>query len=226
MRLDRLIASEATLGRRAVRERLAAGQARVNGEVERDGARLLDPFDRVEFFGAVLRARVARYVMLHKPAGVVSATEDAVHQTVLDLIGEPWARELHLAGRLDRFTTGLVILTNDSRFSEALTLPGRLVPKVYLAETDQPITGDAIAAFQGGMFFAKEKITTQPAGVELLGERRCRLTIYEGKHHQVKRMFARFAIKVARLHREAVGAIRLDLPEGHFRDLRPEERTL
>jgi 16S rRNA pseudouridine516 synthase len=226
MKLERLVSKFLECGRRRARARLAAGLVRVNGESETDGARLLGPFDRVEVEEMIIQSRAPRYVALHKPSGYVSATVDPEHPTVIQLIGAPWAAELHLAGRLDRFTTGLVILTNDSRFSEGLTLPGRKVPKVYGVETDAPIPDDALAAFEEGMRFAKENITTEPALVARLGDRHCRLTIYEGKHHQVKRMFARFGIKVVRLHREAVGGISLEgLEEGEWRELEEGEVT-
>ncbi len=223
MKLERLLSKSLECGHRIARARLAAGVVWVNGKRETDGARLLGSFDRVEIDGRVLRARVPHYVALHKPSGHVSATIDAAHPTVLDLIDAPWADDLHLAGRLDRFTTGLVILTNDSRFSEGLTLPGSRVPKVYVVETDLPLSEAVVGAFGEGMRFEKENAMTAPAEVEPLGECRCRLTIYEGKHHQVKRMFARFGIKVTGLHREAIGGISLEgLPLGEWRELSVE----
>ena len=222
--MDRLIGRECGLGRRAVREVLAAGEVRVGGEVERDGAREVGRFVRVEVGENVVRDRTGRYVMVHKPAGVVGATVDDEHRTVVELVDRVWAGELHLAGRLDRSTSGLVVLTNDSEFSEGLTRPEAKVGKVYLVETDSEIPRDAVEAFREGMWFAKEAVRTQPAVVEMLGERRCRLTIYEGKHHQVKRMFLRFGIRVVGLHREAVGHLSLEgLNSGEWRELRREE---
>jgi 16S rRNA pseudouridine516 synthase len=223
MRLDRLIRKDARLSSREARDRLAAGEVFVNGEPERDGSRRLAPFDHVMLGNTALRASVARYVLLHKPAGYVSATTDREHPTVIDLIAEPWASELHLAGRLDRFTTGLVILTNDSRFSEALTVPKNHVAKRYRVETESPITEEAVSAFRCGMEFAKEQITTHPAIVDRIHPHAGLLTIYEGKHHQVKRMFARFGIKVTKLHREVIGPFELDVPEGSYRELSPAE---
>lgn len=227
MRLDRLIGKTAQIGRRAVRARLAAGEVRVCGLPETDGSRLVSPFDPVELGDRTLQNRRARYLMLHKPAGSLSATSDPQHPTVIDLIDEPWAGELHLAGRLDRATTGLVVLTNDSRFSEALSAPENRVPKTYLVGTSSAITAAATAAFRAGMYFAKEGVTTHPAQVEKIDARRCRLTIFEGKHHQVKRMFARFDIRVTSLHREAIGALALDpaLSPGRYRPLTESEAT-
>jgi len=170
MRLDRLIGKAAQIGHREVRLRLAAGEVRVDGLLETDGTRPVGRFERVELGDRTLQDQRARYLMLHKPAGILSATSDPQHRTVIDLITEPWADELHLAGRLDRATTGLVILTNDSRFSEALTSPENGIPKTYRVETSHPIPPTAAAAFRAGMRFAKEDITTQPAQIEELAE--------------------------------------------------------
>lgn len=227
MRLDRLIGKHAQIGRRETRALLAQGSVVVDGRPETDPASQITPFHQVELDGRHIHGRQARYLMLHKPAGILSATSDPEHPTVIDLITEPWSDELHLAGRLDRATTGLVILTNDSRFSEALTAPQKKIPKVYLVTTDTKISDEAVAAFESGMHFAKEKITTQPAKVDRLEPRRCKLTIYEGKHHQVKRMFARFDIRVTDLHREVMGNIVLDpsLAPGEYRSLADHERS-
>lgn len=220
MRLDRLIGKWGGWGKRSVRERFELGEVRLNGIVVEERALLVGKFDRVEVGCELVQARVRRRILLHKPAGVVSATKDEEHKTVVDLIDEPWAAELHLAGRLDRYTTGLVILTNDGVFSESLTEPEEKVGKRYLVEVDDQISSEMVQAFEGGMWFAKEEVQTAPALVEMLGNGKCLLTIYEGKHHQVKRMFARFGLKVLRLHREAVGKYELgDLKPGEWRAL-------
>ncbi len=223
MRLDRLVGKWAGSGKRRTRELFEEGRVFLNGEVAEEGGFSVGKFDRVEVDGEVVQARRPRYVIMHKPLGVVSATIDEEHGTVIDLVDREWAAELHLAGRLDRFTSGLMILTNDSRYSESLTEPDRKVGKRYLVTLDQDIGDEVIEAFEAGMWFAKEKVTTAPARVELLSSRQCRLTIYEGKHHQVKRMFARFEMKVVGLHREAIGELELpdDLAVGEWREFQP-----
>jgi 16S rRNA pseudouridine516 synthase len=224
MRLDRLVSKFLELGSRNARERLASRAVTVNGVTESDGSRLIGCIDRVELGNTVLQSRTPHYIALHKPSGYVSATTDPEHPTVIDLIDAPWADELHLAGRLDRFTTGLVILTNDSHFSEALTLPEQKVPKTYFVDTDVTISIGAVAAIRSGIRLEKENVTTAPASIELFSERSCRLTIYEGKHHQVKRMFAKFDTKVTRLHRESVGSVALEsLKPGQWRELTTRE---
>ena len=225
MKLERLLKSWGQWGRKEARDQLARNLVQVNGAVVTEGAVLVGPFDRVEWKDSVVQDREARYVMLHKPLGVVSATTDPEHGTVVDLVAEEWAGELHLAGRLDRFTSGLMVLTNDSRFSEALTEPQEKLGKRYRVLCDRPIGKEAVSAFEEGIWFAKEKITTQPAQVELLSSQECLLTIYEGKHHQVKRMFAGFGLKVMALHREAMGSLELDeaLEPGQWRALGEKE---
>jgi 16S rRNA pseudouridine516 synthase len=212
------IAKRTGLGKRHAKMLLEKGEVILNGDPIIEGTTPMGKFDHLIAAGETLQSHTRRIILLHKPAGILSATSDHTHRTVIDLIREPWADELHLAGRLDRATTGLVILTNDSAFSESLTQPGNKVPKTYLVEADLTITAEAIAAFRTGMSFAKEKIRTQPATVDLLSETSCRLTIYEGKHHQIKRMFLRFGIRVTNLHRESIGPYVLpaDLASGDY----------
>ncbi len=209
MNILQFIAKRTGLGKRHAKKLLENGEIILNGDPVSDGTTPLSKFDHLIAAGDVLQSNTRRIIVLNKPAGILSATKDPNYKTVIDLINEPWAAELHLAGRLDRATTGLVILTNDSSFSESLTRPGNKVPKTYLVETDLPIPAETIAAFRVGMSFAKEKIHTQPAIVILLSESSCRLTIYEGKHHQIKRMFLRFGIRVTKLHRESIGSYHL-----------------
>ena len=223
MRLERLVGKWAGTGKRRTRGLFESGKVVLNGEVCEDGKILVDRFDHVEVEGVILQNESPRYLMLHKPLGVVSATTDLEHRTVIDLIEEDWANQLHLAGRLDRFTSGLMILTNDSRYSESLTEPSGQVGKRYVVEVDGEIGPEVNAAFEAGMWFAKEEVMTAPAIVELLDANRCRLTIFEGKHHQIKRMFATFSLKVTKLHREAIGELVLpeDLNEGEWIEFLP-----
>jgi pseudouridine synthase len=146
--------------------------------------------------------------MLHKPMGCVSATSDPQHRTVLDLLPPAWRDDLHIAGRLDFNTTGLMILTNDGQWSRRLTQPQTKLPKVYHVETEDEIGEHYVAKFREGFYFAFEDLTTQPAQLDILGPREARLAIVEGRYHQVKRMFGHFNNKVVGLHRESMGMIR------------------
>jgi 16S rRNA pseudouridine516 synthase len=156
--------------------------------------------------------------MLHKPLGVVSATVDARHSTVLDLIDDPDKGSLHLVGRLDRHTSGLVLLTNDGRWSKILMHPSRKVPKTYHVTTRDPIPADAPERFATGFYFHTEDLTTRPAELEILTPHTARLTLHEGRYHQIKRMFHRLDNRITALHRECIGDIVLppDLAPGKW----------
>jgi 16S rRNA pseudouridine516 synthase len=220
MTVSQFIAKHSGLGKRHAKKLIDAGQVLLNHQPITDGNLPLGKFDHLATNGEILQARTARYLLLHKPIGILSATSDPTHRTVIDLIDQPWANELHLAGRLDRATSGLVILTNDSRFSESLTSPEHHVPKTYLVHTDQPIPETVLQQFRDGMSFEKENTRSAPAIVELLSETSCRLTIHEGLHHQIKRMFLRFNIRVTQLHRVSIGPYQLgDLQLGEWMDL-------
>ncbi|NHC11788.1 pseudouridine synthase [Stutzerimonas degradans] len=226
MRLDRYLAGRAQLSRQDVRRLLIEGRAWVNGEVIRTPDREVRLFDRIELDDALLQpGKAARYLMLHKPSGCVSATCDPTHRTVLDLIEEPDKTDLHIAGRLDFNTTGLMLLTNDGQWSRRLTQPSSLQGKVYLVDTEDEIDSNCIEAFAKGLYFRFENLTTQPAQLELLGPRRARLTLHEGRYHQVKRMFGHFRNRVTALHRERMGPVQLDptLVPGRYRPLTAEE---
>ena len=183
-------------------------------------------FQRVELDYELLQAgRSARYWMLHKPVGVVSATEHNEHHTVLDLLDEPDKHDLHLAGRLDLNTSGLLLITNDGRWSRRITQPQQRKPKVYLVDTEQPITAEYAEVFAQGLYFAFEDLTTLPAQLEVLSSHQARLTLFEGRYHQVKRMFGHFRNRVVALHRESMGEIVLDpqLAPGQYRALTDAE---
>lgn len=200
---------------------LAAERVRVNGETSAIGRTKIDKFSRIEVDGEILQAREALYFMLHKPAGWLSATSDPVHPTVIDLIDHPLRHELHLAGRLDRASTGLVLLTNDGRWSKRVTEPAEEIAKVYRVTTRDPISPETSARFAAGVYFAWEDLTTRPAILEILSAREALLTIHEGRYHQVKRMFHAVGNQVLSLHRERIGPLALDdaLPAGKWRPL-------
>ncbi|GEM_PF-44851 len=169
MRLDRYLANRARLSRQDVQRLLADGRVQVNGETSQIMDQEVRVFDRIELDGELLQAgKAARYLMLHKPTGCVSATQDAIHRTVLDLIDEPDKQDLHIAGRLDFNTTGLTLLTNDGQWSRRLTQPTSLQGKVYLVETEDEIDPACVDVFARGMYFRFENLTTLPAELVLL----------------------------------------------------------
>src|SRR5476651_1685249 len=222
MRVDRFLSNLPRFNRKQVRLLLVEKRVRIDAKVVSDPHAEVLEFSRVEVDDEVLQVgKPARYFMLNKPPGCISATRDPQHPTVLDLIQEPDKDDLHIAGRLDFNTTGLMIITNDGSWSRRLTQPQTKLPKVYYVETEQDIGPEYAATFAAGLYFAFEDLTTQPAELELLGPRTARLSIIEGRYHQVKRMFGHFDNKVMRLHRERMGPLELNLSlaPGQYRSL-------
>jgi len=163
--------------------------------------------------------------MLHKPEGYVCSTEDPDHPTVLYFLDEPVAHKLHAAGRLDIDTTGLVLMTDDGQWSHRITSPRHHCEKTYLVTLESPVAEDTADQFAHGVQLHNEKDLTNPAVLEVITPTQVRLTISEGRYHQVKRMFAAVGNHVVGLHRERIGGIRLDddLAPGEYRALTEDE---
>lgn len=208
-RLDRFVPACLGLSRSAIRPLLAQGRILVDDLPATGADQLVNQFSRVLVDGHALPFETAVYLKLHKPAGVLSATRDARHSTVIDLLEHPARDSLHLVGRLDRTSSGLVLLTNDGRWSRALMSPDRGVEKVYVVRVEKPLTLAMVDAFAQGMHFAFENIITLPARLEILEDTLARVTLVEGRYHQIKRMFGRFRNPVLTLHRVQIGAIAL-----------------
>jgi 16S rRNA pseudouridine516 synthase len=224
-RLDRFISQQLQINRKNVRLMLARGQVKVDGELARDIDMIVDQFAHICVDDKVLQANQTSYLMLHKPVGVVSATVDDKHKTVLDLIECDNKESLHIVGRLDLNTSGLVLLTNDGRWSKKLMDPEHKVGKLYRVHLQNPLTNDYISAFEKGMYFEFEDMTTLPAELEIVDSHTALVTLYEGRYHQIKRMFGRFRNPVIGLHRISVGKIVLDseLTVGQSRALTMDE---
>ncbi|WP_428618468.1 pseudouridine synthase [Shewanella sp.] len=224
-RLDRFISQHCQIPRKQVRLILAKGRVSVDGHVVRDADCQIDQFSQVTLDGQALRQEQPIYLMLHKPVGVVSATKDDEHKTVMDLLPDYQDKGLHIVGRLDLNTSGLLLLTNDSRWSKRIMSPEHKVAKQYLVTLKAPLTQAYVKAFAEGFYFAFENITTQPAQLEILEPHLARVTLHEGRYHQIKRMFGRFRNQVMALHRFSVGNLILDetLAVGEYRPLTPLE---
>ncbi|SDW34705.1 pseudouridine synthase [Marinobacter mobilis] len=225
MRLERFISKHTEHSHKTARLLVASGRVCVEGEVCRNLKQEIHQFHTVSLDDQVLQHRQAHYLMLHKPSGYLSATSDPVHPTVMELIAPELRPHLHIGGRLDRASSGLLILTNDGLWSRQLTDPQRKSPKVYRVTTAYPICPDTPDRFARGIDLKPENLTTSPADLELLAPNEVRLTIYEGRYHQIKRMFAAVGNRVIRLHREQMGAINLDptLAPGGSRSLTQHE---
>lgn len=220
MKLDRLLAKYDHMGRTAARRAILDGRVQIDDEVTTDRDLEVDRFVSVTLDNTRVQLAERRLrIMLNKPVGVISATKDSRHRTVIDLIDDPDKDSLHLVGRLDINSSGLVLLTNDGRWSKALMHPDQKVDKVYHVTTQQPIPADAPKRFAAGFHFATENITTLPAQLELLSETAARVTLHEGRYRQIRRMFHRVGCRVTSLHRESIGDYRLppDLALGEWK---------
>jgi len=167
------------------------------------------------------------YLMLNKPKGYVSATEDRDHQTVLELVPSEFAgRDIFPAGRLDRDTTGLMIITDDGALAHNILAPKKHVQKIYHVELDIPVTEEMAQGFAEGVELNDG--VCKEAGLEIVGEYAARVTLKEGRYHQIKRMFGCYGAKVVELHRLAIGNLHLpdDLAVGECRELTEEELKL
>jgi len=224
-RLDRFMSVHLGINRRDVKLLLAQGRVEVDGSPAVDVRQFIDEFTQVSLDGRSLQAKKPAYIMMHKPAGVVSATRDEKHITLVDLLDESAPADLHNVGRLDFNSTGLVLLTNDGRWSRALMTPDTKVPKVYRVRLENPINDDYVKAFSEGIYFSFENITTRPAQLNIIDDYTADVTLVEGRYHQIKRMFGRFQNPVIELHRYAIGSIELDsdLEAGQSRALTEQE---
>lgn len=224
MRLDRFISQNSEYSISDTRLLLAQRRIVLDGVVADSVQQGVTKFTRVELDDVCLQHDQPVYLALNKPAGVVSATKDRKHPTVLDLIRHPRKEALHIAGRLDFNTTGLVLLTNDGAWSSRISSPQMKLPKTYEVSVAEPLSEAYVAAFQAGIYFAYEGITTLPAQLEILSAYRARLSLVEGKYHQVKRMFGSFQNKVLALHRVSIGPVCLgDLAPGATRSIAASE---
>ncbi|MBN2898164.1 MAG: rRNA pseudouridine synthase [Clostridia bacterium] len=232
MRLDKLLSDMGYGSRREVKIVLKRQQVKVNGVFPKSASIHVDPeVDEVLVNGERVVYKPLVYLMMNKPAGVISATEDKRDQTVIDLVDEAFSYyDLHPVGRLDKDTVGLLILTNDGKLSHELLSPKKHVPKTYYAKIDGIVTEEDVNAFDEGIN-VNDEYTTLPAQLKILksGElSEIEVTIYEGKYHQVKRMFIARGKEVVYLKRLAMGQLQLDetLEEGMSRELTEEELDL
>lgn len=225
MRLDQFIASTTPLSRKEAKRAIGQGRVMVNGEACRQASTHIGTNDSVTLDDAPLALPGERYLMLNKPQGVVSATTDSDHPTALDLLPTNLRHNLHIAGRLDADTTGLLLLTSDGQWSHRVTSPRVKCPKTYRVTLSDPITEAALQQLRTGMELRNDPRPTKPAKAIRVGEYEIELTISEGRYHQVKRMLAATGNRVEALHRISIGAIELDsnLTPGAFRELTEAE---
>ncbi|WP_054179236.1 16S rRNA pseudouridine(516) synthase RsuA [Trabulsiella odontotermitis] len=226
MRLDKFIAQQLGVSRAIAGREIRASRVTVDGNIVKNSAFKLLPEHVVDYDGNPLIQQTGpRYFMLNKPDGYVCSTDDPDHPTVLYFLDEPVAYKLHAAGRLDIDTTGLVLMTDDGQWSHRITSPKHHCEKTYLVTLESPVSDETAALFAQGIQLHNEKSLTKPAELEVITPTQVRLTISEGRYHQVKRMFAAVGNHVVGLHRERIGGITLDpqLEPGEYRPLTEEE---
>lgn len=229
MRLDRYIANMGCGSRSEVRRLIRSGSVIVNDQSIKDESFQIDPGNDVVFcWGSEVTYREHVYLMLNKPAGVVSATEDLKERTVLDLISPKYLNKgIFPVGRLDKDTEGLLILTNNGELGHKLLSPKKKVPKRYFVEVSGVVGSEDIESFQNGIIL-DDGYQTMPAELELLrtgNQSEVMVVIEEGKYHQIKRMFQAVGKKVLYLKRLTMGNLSLDpsLKIGDYRELTQEE---
>ena len=229
MRLDKLISDTGECSRSQARERIRAGRVSADGKVVTDpGARVDPDVSRIAVDGREVGDTGHLYIMLNKPAGVLTATRDPRKPTVLDAMPEPWKRRgLFPVGRLDKDTTGLLLLTDDGAFAHRVISPKSRIPKLYEAVVEGVPTPEDIEAFRQGIEL-RDGTKCLPAELEDLGGGVVRVEVFEGKYHQVKRMLGSRRLPVRELRRVRIGGLWLDmtLAPGEYRSLTEEELAL
>ena len=224
-RLDKFLCDSGAGTRSQVKGILKAGRVTVDGAVERDNSRKIDPARQtVCLDGEVLGGKRRLVVMLNKPAGFVTATEDKQERTVMELLpADIRTMDVKPVGRLDKATEGLLLFTNDGDLLHRLISPKKEVPKVYYARHEGAATQEDVQAFADGLTL-RDETKCLPAILEPLGEGESRITVCEGKYHQVRRMMASRGMTVTYLERQKEGVLTLgDLPRGQVRELTAEE---
>ncbi|MBB6445758.1 pseudouridine synthase [Bacillus benzoevorans] len=229
MRIDKMLANLGYGSRKEVKKLLKDGAVTINERVVKDAKEQVDPnADHVTLYGEVIEYKEYIYLLMNKPPGVISATEDGYDETVIDLLEpEDVIFSPFPVGRLDKDTEGLLLLTNDGQLAHRLLSPKKHVPKTYFAVIDQEVTEDDVAAFRLGVTL-DDGYVTKPGELKILKSgitSDIELTITEGKFHQVKRMFEAVGKRVIYLQRISMGPLQLDenLELGEYRELTEEE---
>lgn len=224
-RLDKFLCDSGAGTRSQVKAMLKQGRVTVDGKVEKDNGKKIDPEKQViTLDGEVLGGKRRVVVMLNKPAGFVTATEDPVERTVMELLPKEMKHlDLKPVGRLDKATEGLLLFTNDGDLLHRLISPKKEVPKIYYARHEGQAAQEDVEAFASGLTL-RDGTVCLPAKLEPLGPGESLVTVCEGKYHQVRRMMASRNMTVAYLERRQEGPLTLgDLPRGQVRELTEDE---
>ncbi|MGF1727860.1 pseudouridine synthase [Photobacterium nomapromontoriensis] len=223
MRLDKFVCKSTELTRSEAIIRIHAGELSVNGDVTMNVAMQVHANSTVMMNGQQLKLRDFRYILMHKPADTICSNIDEVYPSLFNYMDVDNVAELHIAGRLDADTTGLVLITDDGHWSFNITVPTNHCEKVYRVGLSRDIADDVASKFKKGIQLQGENTLTRPAKLEVIGSKEVRITITEGKFHQVKRMFSAVGNRVVSLHREKIGSVNLDVEMGQWRYLTADE---
>ena len=232
MRIDKLLSNLGIGTRSEIKKMIKQKQIKINGELVKNGKNQLDPDSaQVTINDQPVAIQLTKYLMLNKPQNVITATEDASQQTVLDLIApNDLVKGLAPVGRLDKDTTGLLLLTNDGQLAHRLLTPHKHVAKTYRATIDGIVNDDTITRFKAGIRL-KDGTLCKPTTLKIISavekdnQSKVEITITEGKYHQIKRMFQAICNRIVSLERISFAGITLDpsLPRGGFRSLTSAE---
>ncbi|MDO6564168.1 pseudouridine synthase [Amphritea sp. 1_MG-2023] len=223
MRLDKFICKSSDYALADVVALIKAQRVKVNGQLASCATQQVHINNSVTLDGGVLTPRPFRYYLLNKPAEMICSNIDEHYPSALNLLGVERIEELHIAGRLDADTTGLVLVTDDGHWSYRLTSPNYRCEKVYEVVLSRPIKPEAVQRFQAGIRLQGETQLTRPAALVIIDPYHVRLTLTEGRFHQVKRMFAAMGNRVKALHRQQIGCLCLDVDLGDWRCLTAAE---
>jgi len=212
IRIDKMLSNVTNISRSEIKRFIKRGEVTVNGRVVKTADEKIDPeSSEVKLKGQTIGYDEFVYIMLNKPKGILSASNDKSRKTVVDLVPDYMKRQkLFPVGRLDKDTTGLIIITNDGEYAHKIISPKNKTGKVYIARLDGELKEDLISEFKNGVVLA-DVTKCRPANLEILESNVARLTLFDGKYHEVKRMFGVFGLGVNELHRQAIG--KLILPE-------------
>jgi 16S rRNA pseudouridine516 synthase len=223
MRLDKFVCKSTEYTKAEALQLIHDGHLTVNGEAIINEAAQVHENNTITLNGECLKARRFRYLLMHKPLGTICSNVDEGYPSLFNSLEIEKVSELHVAGRLDVDTTGCVLITDDGRWTFDIIRPSNHCQKVYRVGLSRPLSEGLIGQFKKGLQLHGESQLTRPAELQILAPKDARLTITEGKYHQVKRMFAAVGNRVISLHREKVGEIGLDVPLGEWRYLTDDE---
>nr|WP_297350159.1 pseudouridine synthase [uncultured Glaciecola sp.] len=223
MRLDKFVSKSTELTKSEVFQCIKVGEISVNDQIITNEAAQVHENNTITLNGVTLKTRQFRYILMHKPANTICSNIDEIYPSVFNYLDIEKISELHIAGRLDADTTGMILITDNGRWSFSLTAPSSQCPKTYRVKLSKELKTGVAATFEKGVKLQGEQKLTLPATLQQITSTEALLTITEGKFHQVKRMFASVGNRVVSLHREKIGDISLDVGVGQWRYLTDAE---